>query len=296
VTANESLIHTSAYAYADVSLNERWTATVGMAADSVKSSVTDSEQLSPKLGLMFEPNSDTTIRATAFRTLEGPLVSKHNIQPRLEPTHVVGFNQFYFGSEGEETTRLGLAIDRKISAIVFAGAELSARSAQSTFQDPQLGPGGLQRIERDESLLTGYLYWTPTTHLAVAVEYQYENVDGNGKVLDDQVTNLKTHRIPVSLNIFNGIGLHARAEATYVDQEGNFSPVATFPEPTIVPGSDSFWVLDLSLSYRLPRRRGSISLSIDNALDQTFRFQDTDPENQSIMPERMLALRFTLSY
>jgi outer membrane receptor protein involved in Fe transport len=279
-----------------VALNERWTATAGMAADSVRSTFTDSKQLSPKLGLMYEPNADTTIRATAFRTLEGPLVSKHNIQPRLEPTHVVGFNQFYFGSEGEETTRLGVALDRKVSAGVFTGAELSSRSAKSYFQDPQLGPGGLRRIERDESLLTGYLYWTPTERIAVAVEYQYENVDGNGNVLDDQITSLKTHRLPVSLNIFSGKGLHARAEATYVDQRGDFSPVATFPQPIIVPGSDTFWVLDLSLSYRLPKRRGSLSLNLDNALDQTFRFQDTDPENQSIMPERMLALRFTLSY
>jgi tetratricopeptide (TPR) repeat protein len=290
--------HTSAYAYADLSPNDRLTATIGLTADTVESAVTDAEQISPKLGILFEPNTNTTIRVAAFRTLEGPLVSKHNIQPRLEPTHVVGFNQFYFGSEGEETTRLALGIDRTVSSRLFIGAEISSRQVRSELKVLQQDSLMVEIADRDEWLRKGYLYWTPTDRLSVATEYQYEGLDGDGKgyVLIDGIENMRTHRLPVSVNFFNERNLHARIKATYVDQEGDFSPIATFPEPTIEPGSDSFWVLDLALSYRLPKRHGSVSFSIDNAIDQEFRFQDTDPENQSIMPERMLALRFTLSY
>ncbi len=61
-------------------------------------------------------------------------------------------------------------------------------------------------------------------------------------------------------------------------------------------GEDDFWIVDLSLGYRLPNRRGVLSLNVDNLLDEEFRFQDLDPENPSIMPERMAYFRFTLSF
>jgi hypothetical protein len=39
-----------------------------------------------------------------------------------------------------------------------------------------------------------------------------------------------------------------------------------------------------------------LSLNIDNLLDQDFRFQDADPLNPSIAPERMAYFRFTLAF
>jgi hypothetical protein len=41
--------------------------------------------------------------------------------------------------------------------------------------------------------------------------------------------------------------------------------------------------------------RGVLSFNVDNAFDEDFHFQDVDPENPSIMPERMAYLRFTLA-
>jgi hypothetical protein len=35
---------------------------------------------------------------------------------------------------------------------------------------------------------------------------------------------------------------------------------------------------------------------VDNLFDERFRFQDIDPENPSIMPERMAYLRFTVAF
>jgi outer membrane receptor protein involved in Fe transport len=61
-------------------------------------------------------------------------------------------------------------------------------------------------------------------------------------------------------------------------------------------GEDSFSVVDVSVGYRLPKRRGVLSLNVDNLLDEDFRFQDVDSENPSLMPERMAYLRFTFSF
>ena len=55
-------------------------------------------------------------------------------------------------------------------------------------------------------------------------------------------------------------------------------------------------VIDLGVAYRLPGRHGLITLNLNNVFDEEFRFQDLDPENPSIFPERFLSLRFTLAY
>jgi outer membrane receptor for monomeric catechols len=82
-------------------------------------------------------------------------------------------------------------------------------------------------------------------------------------------------------------------QATYVDQEGKFGnpPVAN-----LVPGEDQFWVLDMSIGYRLPKRLGLITIEAKNLLDENFKFQDTDPANPSIIPERKIFARITLAF
>ena len=55
-------------------------------------------------------------------------------------------------------------------------------------------------------------------------------------------------------------------------------------------------VFDASIDFRLPNRRGSIELTAKNLLDEEFRFQDTDPENPHVFPDRFFAVRFSLSF
>ena len=50
------------------------------------------------------------------------------------------------------------------------------------------------------------------------------------------------------------------------------------------------------LGYRLPKRRGVLSLGVDNLFDKDFRYQDIDPENPGAVPERFAYFRFTLSF
>jgi hypothetical protein len=54
--------------------------------------------------------------------------------------------------------------------------------------------------------------------------------------------------------------------------------------------------LDAFVGYRLPNRRGLLSLTADNLLDETFQFQDVDPTNPSLFPERLISFRFTLAF
>jgi hypothetical protein len=61
-------------------------------------------------------------------------------------------------------------------------------------------------------------------------------------------------------------------------------------------GSDHFWVVDASVGYRLPKRWGIITLEAKNLLNERFHFQDTDPANPRLYPERLILLRVTLAY
>ena len=63
-----------------------------------------------------------------------------------------------------------------------------------------------------------------------------------------------------------------------------------------VAGSDQFWVVDASLGYQFKNRLGSLSLTAKNLFDEDFRFQDTDPANPSIQPERLLLLKLNLLF
>ena len=84
---------------------------------------------------------------------------------------------------------------------------------------------------------------------------------------------------------------------TYVDQKGDF--LEFLPVPPFVnefSDDDEFWVFDASVSYRLPRRHGLVSLTANNLLEEEFNFEDVDPSNPRILPERVLLLKLTVDF
>lgn len=288
--------HSSLYAYGDYLLSPKVTATFGASADRLRGQFSDNDLLNPKVGLMWEPSERTTLRLSAFRTLQGPVISRQNIQPRLEPTHVSGFNQFFFGPEGDEAWRVGLAVDHRINARMFTGVEVSGRNLdrQAVALMPDLT--AQQTLAIDEDFYRAYLYWAPRPTWSFSAEYRLERIDGDNVPQPQGYTELHTRRLPIQMNFFHSYGLSTGIKATYIDQYGNFSPMTFGTPDTAEQGGDNFVLYDLSLNYRLPRRHGSVSLNVDNIFDESFRFQDMDPENPSIVPERMISLRFTVSY
>jgi outer membrane receptor for monomeric catechols len=84
-----------------------------------------------------------------------------------------------------------------------------------------------------------------------------------------------------------------RLKATYVDQDGEFGNPRF--EPTN-DNSDQFWVVDAAVGYRLPKRYGIFSVEAKNLLDEGFQFQDTDPSNPEIIPERSVLAKITLAF
>jgi hypothetical protein len=110
---------------------------------------------------------------------------------------------------------------------------------------------------------------------------------------------MKTERLPVEMRYFFPTGWLAGARASRVRQRGelqNGFRRSPFDPPPLAHGESDFWVLDAFVGYRLANRRGLLSLNADNLLDEAFQFQDIDPTNPSLFPERLVSFRFTLAF
>jgi tetratricopeptide (TPR) repeat protein len=291
---------TNAFAYAQIALHQSLSVTLGASGDFLDAgeSGEDRDQFNPKLGLIWNPIPSTTLRAAVFRTLEKPRASQRNTNPTLEPTQVAGFNQFFLGAEGDREWRYGIAIDQKLPHNFYGGAEFSVRDIDAQLIDETgLAPVVIHR-DWDEYQFRAYLNWTPFDQLALSTEYLFEKFkrEENGGFLGaEEFKELRTHRAPIGARYFHPCGFSAGAKATYVYQDGDFLVDDGFGGFTIEDGDDQFWILDAAISYRLPKRYGLISLEAKNLLDNEFHFQDTDPGNPRILPERFILLTATLS-
>jgi len=286
-TTKAALRHTNLYLYSLLYPVRALALTLGASADFFEGGTRDRKQVNPKVGLTWTPVSSTTLRGAVFRTLKRTLVTNQT----LEPTQVGGFNQFFDDDEATDSWRYGVGVDHKFSPDLYAGAEASRRESRIPFTEVTPAGTAVRQADWTEDLGRAYLYWTPTDWLAVSAEYRYERLERD-RPLDQGITEARTHRLPLGVAFFHPSGLHARLRGTFVDQSGRFADRVG----ELQARDDRFWIVDASVGYRLPRRWGLITLEARNLLDERFRFQDTDPANPQIAPERLILLRFTLSY
>jgi Tfp pilus assembly protein PilF len=290
----QKITQETAYAYADVALARTLTLTVGAAADAVKDTYLDLDKIDPKLGVIWMPSEAITLRAAAFKTLSYNLsTSKQNAQPRLEPTEVAGFSQFLFTSNGDTATVYGLGLDGRLSTAMFSGIELVQRDvdAQILQFDPATLGVQLVRKPASEQSARAYFYWAPLPTVSFSSEYQVGRFRANEQSAYG-FTDMTLRRLPLEARYFARMGLTAGLRVSHYHQEGTFlSSPGVFS-----PGEDTFWTTDATLGFRLPKRRGVLSLNVDNLFDKDFRYQDIDPENPSVIPERFAYFRFTLSF
>ena len=68
-------------------------------------------------------------------------------------------------------------------------------------------------------------------------------------------------------------------------------------------GDENFFVVDLGIGYRLPKRIGRVSLEVSNLFDEGFQFQDDSyrqigvaPAVGPYIPERQILARLTLNW
>ena len=282
--------HTNGYIYAHFQPLPKVNATGGLSYDHFDDEATEQKKVNPKLGLTWNMTSASTLRLSAFRVLTRTLVSDQTV----EPTQVAGFNQFFDDKRGTVSWLYGVALDHNFSPELYGGAELSWRDLSVPYRT-ETTPGVFvdRSADWDEYLGRVYLYWAPHPRFASTLEYLYEKSDRGNEFGGVPATpKLDTHRVLWRGNFFHPSGFFLGAKATYGYQDGRFGD----PDLDTVKDDDQFWVLDGALGYRMPKRYGIFTIEVQNILDEHFKFQDTDPANPSIAPDRLVLFRLTLNF
>ncbi len=255
--------------------------------------------LNPKFGVRWTPREDLALRAAAFKTLKPALVDNRT----LEPTEIAGFNQFLDDPNATAAWRYGAGADWRINQRLAVGAEATWR----TLDEPVLSIDGLtgesrQITEnRDEQLHRIYLYWTPTQRVGVTTEIKYDlftSEEGELTAFGNLPTRVRTVSIPLVGTYFHPSGFFGALGGTFVDQSVERSELATFGQ-----GEDSFFLVDATLGYRFPKRRGQISFGVKNIFDTDFYYQDDSFRETSVeastgpyYPERIVMGTLTVNF
>ncbi len=282
----------NAYLYSYLNPAPGLAATFGASVDYFSSSFDDTQQVNPKVGVAWNPAGSTTVRAAAFRVLKRSLVSGQTI----EPTQVAGFSQFFDDVSGADSWRYGIGFDQKVTSRLLAGIELTQRD----LEVPKVSGTTISRFEPQQELAHRlYVYWTPVERIALGAEYYFEQISRERGVFADFSfpDEVKTHRAPITLGYYDPTGIFVRLRATFYEQR----VVQATSLSATTELKDDFWLTDLEIGYRLPRRLGVASLDVRNLLDRDFHYEGVDfqtgiARQSPIQPERSVFLNLTVAF
>ena len=291
----------NAYAYVNLLGANDITWTIGASRDSIEEGSLDIDETNPKLGLQWNFTDRSLLRIAYLETVKRTLVAEQT----LEPTQVAGFAQFFDDVTGTKAERYGIGLDLTLKKPerpglrgLYAGFEFSERDLEVPLVES--GTGNITPEDQSEELGRAYIYWTPRPEWAVRVEIQHERFERRDSLGLNLPIEVETTSLPFVIRYFQAAGraagMFAQVGATFVQQDVDLAPTSTFGKD-----SDDFVVVDAAVGYRLPRRRGILSLEVRNLFDEDFLFQDSniqqsEPSNPRLIPDRTILGRVTLSF
>lgn len=292
-TINLDTNHTNIYLYSYIKPWDNLMLTIiGASGDFINTNddlVKNKNQFNPKFGLTWNPFTNTTIHSAAFRSLKRTLITNQT----LEPTQVAGFNQFYDEVNTTDTWTYGGAIDQKFTNTLTGGIEYTYRDLNVPFTS-FIGPDPeLVDVDWDENKIRTYLFWAPHEWVALSAEWLWEKFNRD-QTLNLGIKNLETHYLPLGINFFHPSGFSASILGTYINQQGSFNRL-TAPPGITEDGQDSFFLVDLGVKYRMPKRYGFITVGVKNLFDKKFNYYDTDLNNPRIQPDRTVFSSITIA-
>lgn len=259
-----------AYAYLGINAPGQVRITLGASrTDYELDDLFDIDETQAKLGIEWDVTPSVRLRAAWFELTKPALAANRT----LEPTHVAGFNQVTDDPNGTTSEVTGIGADFDFGGGLYAGVEWTDRKIDALAVDLNTGLGRFD--DHEETVTRGYVSWAMSDRWALSVQViKDEFAIDEGELTQDAPQSLETLTIPLQLSYFHPGGFFASVTASSVDQavkrpDDPFLGVSLLPE-----GNESFEVIDLTLGYRLPARRGSIALIVKNLLDEDFRYLD----------------------
>ncbi len=285
------------YTYTNINLPHYLNTTLGLSYDSFTSSVdgTRADKINPKFGLQWDILDSLRLRFAWFETTKSHLVA----QQSLEPTQVAGFNQFFDDINGTRARRIGLGMDFKVSNNLYSGIEASERNLAVPVVDSSQGKQEFLQAQK-EQLIRAYFYWAPHLYWAFRGELQFEKFTrkaDDSTLSSDDPTRIQTLSAPFSIEYFHPSGFFSKFKTTFVEQD-----LTRKRDPKGKnSGVDEFFLLDSVIGYRLPNRRGILSLEGRNLLNKEFfyrniNFYQSEAISPLFIPKRTFFVRLTLNF
>jgi outer membrane receptor protein involved in Fe transport len=263
---------------------------MGLSYDDLDEEPVDTTQWNPKFGIKWQALPAVTMRAAVFKTLTRALIADQTI----EPTNIAGFNQFFDDAGGVKATQYGVGIDVHPLRDLYFGLEAFRRDL-----DFPVALGFENKVLEDwqEDQIRSYIYFTPHPYWSTSMEVRFDEFESHGAAAPDVPEDLDTVSVPFRVRFFHPSGFFAQIGETVVYQD-----LKRRSTSSLSGGSNSFSLVDAAVGYRLPQRRGILSLEARNLLDEKFSFQDDNFQNPSVkrispfIPARTVVGRITLSF
>jgi len=242
----------------------------------------DQRQFNPKLGLVWQPRADMTVRAAAFRVLKRRI----NADAGLEPTQIAGFDQFFDDNNGTKSWGSAVAADFRPAERLRTGLSVGGRNLEVPLQ---LGDEVTFDKWREREA-GAYLHWTIDRSATAALRVRHTRYERPLGSSPEGFEHVETTEVPLSLKLFGPGRFWSSLVVNYVSQRGRFIDASFEP----FDGSSRFTTVDLALGYRFPQRRGDVSLECANLFDKSFRFQDIGLEGSRFVADRTCRLRLSV--
>lgn len=292
-SSHSSWDKTDGYIYTNLNLNPNLNSTIGFSYDTyTEDGETTIDGFNPKLGVQWNFTNHSRLRMAWIETIKAPLTTNQTIQP----THVAGFNQLFDDLKGTKSRRIGIAIDTNFGSKVFGGIEISKRDLnvpRFRVSNPT-SSNNLFLEDQKENLYRAYLYGLFQDNWSARSELQYEQFS-RSKATVSGPHQIDTLSIPTGIDYFNPQGFFSNLTGTFVHQKVG-------SEVTENRGIDKFFLVDASIGYRFPNRRGILSLEARNIFDEHFLFRNNYFEtseltaNPRFVPVRTIFARVTLNF
>ena len=285
----------TAYIYATVMpFGPRFRLIAGAAWDDSKlhSILVNEERVQPKWGVLWQLTQSTTLRWTSLGGTRRLLPGNQT----LEPVQVAGFTQLYDDPFGTVARQMTAQLDQRVGDRLFLGGGAGIRrlSVPFTAFDAFGQPIGA-RTPWTERQGFGYANWLMSDSVALSLQSTREaferSVDNQGIGSFLKLTQWVT---PLTLQWLSPSGIGASARATYLSQNGIFCAANAFV--CDLEGTESTVFVDLGVSYRLPRRFGSIGIDLLNVFDEKFKYQSVDTSQFVPFSGRALFARVAINF
>ncbi|MDT8344957.1 MAG: TonB-dependent receptor, partial [Thermohalobaculum sp.] len=241
--------------------------TGGLSVDAIDSDTTsfrDVTKVNPKAGVRLEVIDGLTLRGAYTRTVQHPQV----VDERLEPVSVAGFVQYVDQFNNSEVEQVGVGLDAAVTSWLDIGAEGVRRWIE-------LDPSslGLLTGETDELEIRAYANASFLDRFAARLDIVHLDAESDGAATINDLGRFEVSEVTAGLGWFHPSGFFAsgRVGVGWTD----FVNTANTVRPQ---GADTFPITEISLGYRLPNRRGLLSLDLLNVADADFGFEDRTVE------------------